>query len=689
MKIFDILRERARSRPKRALMFGPAATALPTGARVLMANPAFRSAYLEASKFVEAHRGWSLEESLHRDLPPSGVSASERNFVEETVLQLCMARALFESGVEFDTVAGVSLGDAAAGFASGALTFEETLLVMCETIGAVLSATGGDLVAVQAEPARVIEIIDAGSASMIFDWPVLSVWAVPDEYLKRMQKKLRIAGVAYVRLGFNCLSHTDRVDARALTQAISSVGERQPARTYYSTLEGGVVYRGAIPRDRWARAISEPVRLTDMWRRMRDDGYTDLVYAGSVPAEKDLFGSLPESERPSSFTRAETLIALSSDDCARDISVHVDNAPKSIANVFGTAEFARDPYPFYRQWLSESSVHKLPDEDFFVVLGYDAAVAVLKQPAVFSNRPFLTLSPILPGADAPLHTRIRRVLNPYFTRERAMESASSMREIATAAVDSLRSRKSFDAVNDFASPVSFAISCMILGVHQAAAAALGPMRAEDVTWQDVEIAIAGDGVITHLIDQGEFSREDIQQVLPFLIGAGTLTVRDTASFAMLTLDDQREVLQALVGNQSRIAPFIEELFRYEPGIHGMLRQAVTDTVIDNVEIPAGSNLWVWVGAANRDPARFSDPDEFIVGRSEKHIAFGAGPHFCLGSHFARTEIQVMLEAIVPELCRLRTRHPPDFYFTSDLHGGNPAFPFMRGIRSWELEFTVG
>ena len=686
LKFLELAKRKLRRR-RRVLMFGPAASALPVEARNLIRNPDFRKAFLEASEFVEARRGWSLWNELDNDAPPSGITSSERNFVQEVALQLSLFRAIQAAGVEFDVVAGISLGDAAAGHAAGALTFEETLHVMCETIRAVLCAGGGDLVLVQGAPARIREIIQQPEIEMIFDWSIQSVWAVPDEHARKFRRTLRVARVPYKALNFNCLSHTERVDVEGMTNALSALLEtKQLNQVLYSTHEGGLVREAPRP-ERWAKSISEQVRLDDMWRVMLEAGDTDVIYIGSVPGDRDLFNGLSPEQRPTSYVAAEQLIAMPESGNDVSAAVHTKQEPTDVATILRSASFARDPYRYYGRWLNEGPVHKFDGESYYLVVGYDAALHVLTHPAEFSSSPFNTLSPVLPGADAPLHTRVRRALGPHFSRDSVLARKDRVTAIVNGTVESMRSRKKFDASIDFALPLTFAVWCDSLGLHQEHAAAVAPLRTSDATWQDVDFALNGEGILADVLARDELPVDDIAKLLPFMIGAGTLTMRDTVCCSILTLLRDRELLAGLVADPSLVSGFVDELLRYEPGIHGVPRRAVSDTVVADVEIPRDSILWVSIGAAHRDPTRFSNPDDFRIGRAEgKNIAFGAGPHYCLGSHLGRLEAEVILSAILPALPRLRATGAPDFMFT-DMRDDNPTYPFMRAMKSWQLAFT--
>ena len=662
-------------------MFGPAATTVPTGVRLLIGNADFRDAFMEASEFVEAHRGWSLWRAIDSDSPPEGVTSSERNFVQEVVLQLSLFRALRAVGVDYDAVAGISLGDGAAAHAAGSLTFEETLLVTCETIRAVLCASGGDLVAVQTSPSRVREVVEDPNVALIFDWSVMSVWAVPDDSARRMQRQLRVAGIPYARLGLNCMSHTKRVDVDGLAQSLAGLPDRAPAHRLYSTLEGGVADSHKT-RDRCVRMISEPVKLESMWQAMLDDGFTDLLYVGSIPADQDLFRKIRRDRQPRSFVKAESRISIADVPVTAGISIGEDAWPANIGTAIRSASFARDPYSYYQRWIANGSVHQIPGERTYVVLGYDACASVLKTPEDFSSRPFAPLSPTLMGSDPPDHTRMRKALTPFFSRERQLAQRDSAARITSMVLKDLRRAGRFDAVTGIAMKIPFSVACDWMGLTEKGAAAIGAMAPEEVTWPDVERAMKPEGALAALAASGELSHEEIQLVMPLLVLAGVTTTRDLILHAMYTLVRKRSLMDEIVADPSLIPLLTDEMLRCEPPVHGLVRRALRDVTLDGVDIPAGSTLWVLLAAANRDPARFERPDEMVLGRKDtRHLSFGHGPHFCMGNHLGRAEGEVIMQALLPELPKFEG--PPPEFVVTDLR---EDLPLIRSMRSWQLSY---
>jgi len=134
-------------------------------------------------------------------------------------------------------------------------------------------------------------------------------------------------------------------------------------------------------------------------------------------------------------------------------------------------------------------------------------------------------------------------------------------------------------------------------------------------------------------------------------------------YGLLTHTDQ---FDAVRNDRSLIPQAIEEGLRWEPPLLFIMRTAKTDTKLGDIEIPAGANMGVAIGAANRDPDRYPDPDTFDIYRdARQHIAFGAGPHICLGQHLARLETRIALESVFDKLPNLRL--DPDAMATEDPH----------------------
>jgi len=156
------------------------------------------------------------------------------------------------------------------------------------------------------------------------------------------------------------------------------------------------------------------------------------------------------------------------------------------------------------------------------------------------------------------------------------------------------------------------------------------------------------------IDGHQLTDEEIFAFLRLLLPAGgETTYRSSSSllFSLLTNPDQ---LDAVRNDRSLMPQAIEEGIRYEPPLLFIMRAAVADVEVGGTHIPAGSAISVALGAANRDPSKFKDPDRFDIFRDAKqHISFGFGPHMCLGMHLARMETRVALNRLFDRLPNLR------------------------------------
>jgi cytochrome P450 len=209
------------------------------------------------------------------------------------------------------------------------------------------------------------------------------------------------------------------------------------------------------------------------------------------------------------------------------------------------------------------------------------------------------------------------------------------------------------------------------------------MAQEEVTRDDARMVMKPGGALAELAESGELSVNENQLLLPFLIGAGVTTTRDVILLSITILMKHRPLLEELTADPSGVPAFIEELLRHEPPVHGLVRLAKTRAEIEGAEMPPGSKLWVILAAANRDPSKFDRPHDFVMNRTgTRHISFGNGPHFCMGSHLGRTEAEAVVELLLPEIPRLVSKADPEFFFT-DIR---EDLPWMRSMRSWHMAY---
>jgi cytochrome P450 len=156
------------------------------------------------------------------------------------------------------------------------------------------------------------------------------------------------------------------------------------------------------------------------------------------------------------------------------------------------------------------------------------------------------------------------------------------------------------------------------------------------------------------IDGARLTDDEIFAFLLLILPAGVETTYRASGNLLVALLTEPALLDAVRTDRSMLRGAVEEALRWEPPITTVVRRAVRDCELGGVAIPAGTNVSVSVAAANRDPARYPDPDRFDPTRKNiTHLTFGGGPHLCLGMHLARMEAGVAIDALLDRLPNLR------------------------------------
>ena len=206
---------------------------------------------------------------------------------------------------------------------------------------------------------------------------------------------------------------------------------------------------------------------------------------------------------------------------------------------------------------------------------------------------------------------------------------------------------------------------MILGAYDDAAAAAAAAAMTDFLSPIVEDRRQHpkDDLISHLlaseVDGERLDDEGLYSFLRLLLPAGADTTWRALGSALVALLERPEVLAHVREDRSMIPAAVEETLRWESPAPRLVRTPTVDVEIAECPIEAGTVLEVWPGSANRDEARFDDPDEWHLDRHQRHIAFGVGRHTCIGLHLARMELELALNAILDYLpgLRLDPRYP--------------------------------
>ncbi len=367
--------------------------------------------------------------------------------------------------------------------------------------------------------------------------------------------------------------------------------------------------------------------------------------------------------------------------------------------------FGQDPYPVYEKMQSRCPITWSDNYGgFWIVTGYEEARYVWQHADLFATQPSVSVPhglgnsrPMLPlEVDPPLHTKHRMLLAPVFAPNRITALESKIRRICDELIDAFIDRKECEFVSELAQPFPTRIFVDLLGLPQEEAAQFRDWNHQILHGQHIDPtgatrAKAGaeararlgeirderrrerrDDIMSVLVDSeidgAKLDDEEILDHAFLMFLAGLDTVQGAMSFQFMFLAQHPEYRDQLVADPTLIPKAIEELLRWE-GINTSGRNVTQDVEYAGVSMKKGDPIVIVNRSADRDPRVFTDPNTVDFGRDPKGtLAFGAGPHRCIGSHLARLEFRVVHEHMhrrIPAY-RLKPGH------VISVHGGNVA-----------------
>jgi len=389
-------------------------------------------------------------------------------------------------------------------------------------------------------------------------------------------------------------------------------------------------------------------------------------------------------------------------------------------------EVLADPYPLYRRLRTEDPVHWDSFLHAWVVTRYPDVIRVLHHfsasrtptPEQLSGMNLSALNPIakvmvrqMLFLDPPDHTRLRTLASAAFTPARVERLRSHIQDIADSLIDGLVSKRSMDLVADFAAPLPAIVTAEMLGVPVADheklknwsadfAEMLGNFQHNPDRFPRVLSSVESmgayfrsamkeqrvhprDGLIhammTAEVDGSKLSEEEIVANLIVTMVGGQETTTNLIGNGMVTLLRNRSEMERLRADSSIIHPAVEELLRYESPSQHTARVAPEDLEMGGMQIRKRQAVIAVMGAANRDPERFPDPDRLDLTRPDnRHFAFGSAAHFCFGAPLARIEGQIAFETLLRRLPNLALK--PDAPLTWRHNLG------LRGLTAVPVEF---
>ncbi|WP_330270552.1 cytochrome P450 [Lentzea sp. NBC_00516] len=344
--------------------------------------------------------------------------------------------------------------------------------------------------------------------------------------------------------------------------------------------------------------------------------------------------------------------------------------------------FYTDPTPYFDEWRERGpALIETPDgQQSWMISRYDDVVQALGHPCLSST--------IIPGGmlnhtDPPEHTRLRKPITRAFSARRMEALRPRIEEIANELLDAWQDAEEVDVIDTFAYPLPITVICELLGVPKEDRDEVQKLTAELLSPATMAEAYGrfaayaqdlvhrkepGDDVITELRDE-----PNLVSTLVLLITAGHETTSQLIGSGLLALLRDPALRRSLVDDPILIPEAVEEFLRHDgPFALGLGRVATADVVIGGVTIPRSSQVTVSLGAANRDPSRYPDPDVLQLGRNP-HVGFGHGIHYCVGARLARVEGEIAFGTLLRRFPELVLAAEPEWRES-----------FIRGLGSFRV-----
>jgi cytochrome P450 len=381
------------------------------------------------------------------------------------------------------------------------------------------------------------------------------------------------------------------------------------------------------------------------------------------------------------------------------------------------------PYELYKHLRETDPVHWHQEFDggpgYFALMRYADVKAVETDSDTFANAPTTLISDTavqgdethqhLIFSDPPHHTPHRKMLSPELSVMAVRSQQDVLEGLCNDIIDRVIEKGECNFIDDIAGRMASFVMADLVGLPREQSLVMFDAAAKLARGMDPSFGEGHEAMLTLYswasdaykeriespkedmltkISQAEvlgipFDEMQFQLDFQLLVSAGSDTSRNVLATGMHRLFEHPEAHRALVEDPSLIPQAVEEMLRYDPPIVFQRRTVTRDAEVAGVPVKKGQKVVSYYGAANRDPEVYDDPDTFDIHRSPNpHLTFGAGRHFCLGSHLARAELVTMFTVIMKRMPDLRPTGDVDWHV-------NPHTPSVVGPFEIPVAFTPG
>jgi cytochrome P450 len=386
-------------------------------------------------------------------------------------------------------------------------------------------------------------------------------------------------------------------------------------------------------------------------------------------------------------------------------SITTDDPDDLIHRIMATPEGHADPYPLYRRLREAAAVHRSELDGLWYVSGFDGCRQILGDARIGKNGQFVVarhgVDPervriaqrrrrtSMLTANPPAHTRLRGAAKGAFIPPTMEALRPRVAAIVAERLERLAALGEADVMAELAFPMPVTVVGEMVGVPEEKREWFRPLMRTLVSSDSfnrspealAEVARAGDEVdayFTELIalrrkeptadllsyfiaraEDGLLSEEELYSTVTLLFFAGFLTTTNLIGNGLVALFAHPDQMARLWAGPGLAAPAVEEFLRFDSPVQFVHRNVLEDLELGGHRLRTGEVVMTLLAAANRDPARFADPDRFDVGRPDNlHLAFAWGLHFCLGARLARMEGQLVFQGLVERFAAVEPAGEP-------------------------------
>ena len=365
---------------------------------------------------------------------------------------------------------------------------------------------------------------------------------------------------------------------------------------------------------------------------------------------------------------------------------------------FLSPDYFKDPYPTYREFHAAQPIFWHETIRAWIISPYaevekglsnsdlnageriaSASAHLSAEEKIEFSKIISTLNNWIVFQDPPNHTRLRKLVNKSFTPRSIAAFQPKLEALVDGLVTKAIAQKEFDFVSELSFKIPALVICELLGIPEerqadvrrwsdkhagfSASAQVGYEAAKEANDASIEAekylftlfdelrSKPGENILSKLVNmdksEDHLSDEELAALTIQLFFAGFETTEGLMGNLILALHNNPEEKQKLLVDRSKIESAVEEALRYDSSILKQSRVASVDVEIGGHQIKKGDYCHFMIGAANRDPARYADPDSFIADREDLgHSSFGHGIHFCIGAPLARLETKTLMSALL-------------------------------------------